>query len=138
MSTGKDNLKEMSINSLISLTLAWHYDRNMIKGSNQQAQLNKLVEELGEMATGINKNVQDKFKDGVGDMLVVLIALCEMRGTSLKECLAESYNEIKDRKGKIVDGIFIKENDQDIVKTHYPIPDNFINTNSTSTKSDHD
>ena len=29
--------------------------------------------------------------------------------TTLEECLQVAYNDIKDRKGRMVDGIFIKE-----------------------------
>jgi hypothetical protein len=29
----------------------------------------------------------------------------------MKECLSVAYDDIKDRKGKMVDGIFIKEGD---------------------------
>jgi len=49
------------------------------------------------------------FKDDIGDMLVVMINLCERNKTTLEECLAVAYNDIKDRKGKMVDGIFVKE-----------------------------
>ena len=103
-----------TLNGLVSLVRQWAYARNLVAGSTSQAQLNKLVEEMGEMATGINKKLPDTFKDGLGDMLVVMIILAEQNQTSLKECLAIAYNEIKDRKGKMVDGIFITENDQDI------------------------
>lgn len=40
---------------------------------------------------------------------VVLIGLAKLNGLSLKECLEHSYNEIKDRKGKMVNRVFIKE-----------------------------
>ena len=32
-------------------------------------------------------------------------------GTSLEETLEMAYNEIKDRKGKMIDGVFVKEAD---------------------------
>ena len=30
---------------------------------------------------------------------------------TMEECLETAYNDIKDRKGKMVDGIFVKEKD---------------------------
>jgi hypothetical protein len=30
----------------------------------------------------------------------------------MKECLSVAYDDIKDRKGKMVDGIFVKEGDE--------------------------
>ena len=38
----------------------WAHDRNLILGSTPQAQLNKLLEEIGELAKGINKKYQKK------------------------------------------------------------------------------
>lgn len=32
-------------------------------------------------------------------------------GTTLEECVELAYNEIKDRKGKMIDGMFVKEGD---------------------------
>ena len=42
-------------------------------------------------------------------MLVVMINILARNNLSLDECLEVAYNDIKDRKGKMVDGIFVKE-----------------------------
>ena len=47
--------------------------------------------------------------DDIGDILVILINIMLRRGLSLQQCLEVAYNDIKDRKGKMVDGIFVKE-----------------------------
>jgi hypothetical protein len=39
----------------------------------------------------------------------VLIIIAQQAGTSITECLDQAYNDIKDRKGKMIDGIFVKE-----------------------------
>ena len=44
-------------------------------------------------------------------MMVVLINIAERNNLSLTECLEVAYNDIKDRKGKMVDGVFVKEAD---------------------------
>jgi hypothetical protein len=49
--------------------------------------------------------------DDIGDMIVVLINIAERNNLTLKECLEKAWDDIKDRKGKMIDGIFIKEGD---------------------------
>jgi hypothetical protein len=44
-------------------------------------------------------------------MLVVMINICKRNGVTLEECLITAYNDIKDRRGKMVDGVFVKEAD---------------------------
>ena len=34
-----------------------------------------------------------------------------LNGTTAENCLDEVYNVIKDRKGKMIDGVFVKEED---------------------------
>ena len=71
----------------------------------------KTIEEIGEMAEGLNKNKPDLFKDGLGDVLVTLIILAEQNDTSIEECLEIAWEEIKDRTGRTVNGVFIKKED---------------------------
>ena len=40
-----------------------------------------------------------------------LTMLAYRLGTNLEECLAAAYDEIKDRKGKMINGVFVKESD---------------------------
>ena len=47
--------------------------------------------------------------DGIGDILVTVIILSKQLGLDPTECLESAWNEIKDRKGKTIDGTFIKE-----------------------------
>ena len=44
-------------------------------------------------------------------MIVVLINIAERNNLTLEECLESAWQDIKDRKGKMIDGIFIKEGD---------------------------
>jgi NTP pyrophosphatase (non-canonical NTP hydrolase) len=102
-------LKGATMQKLIDATAQWHRDRNLIDGSTDQAQFVKLMEEAGELAHSIGKKKDPK--DDIGDMLVVLVNIAERNGLTLTTCLAHAYDEIKDRKGKLVDGIFVKESD---------------------------
>jgi hypothetical protein len=47
----------------------------------------------------------------MGDVLVVLINIATRNGFTLRQALEVSYNKIKDRKGKMRNGIFVKEED---------------------------
>ena len=70
----------------------------------------KLIQEAGELSDNICKGRD--ISDDVGDMMVVLINIMERNGLSMEHCLQVAYNDIKDRKGKMVDGVFIKEGDK--------------------------
>jgi len=43
--------------------------------------------------------------------MVVLLNIIERNGLTMEECLEVAYNDIKDRKGKMIDGVFVKEAD---------------------------
>lgn len=86
----------------------WFKDRDLDKGDPTK-QMVKLMEEVGELAEGIAKDRPIQIKDSIGDAAVVLIGLALQSGTTFNECLEFAYNEIKDRKGKVVNGIFIKD-----------------------------
>lgn len=88
----------------------WHHDRNLIEGSDDKTQFAKLIQEAGELSDNICKGKD--IRDDIGDMMVVLINIAERNGLSLTECLEVAYNDIKDRKGRMVDGVFVKEADE--------------------------
>jgi NTP pyrophosphatase (non-canonical NTP hydrolase) len=87
----------------------WHRDRNLIDGSDDKSQFCKLSEEMGELASNICKGKD--IRDDIGDIMVVLINIAERNNLSLTECLEVAYNDIKDRKGRMIDGVFVKESD---------------------------
>lgn len=90
----------------------WAEDRNLIIGSNPQAQMLKLTEEVGELAAAIAKRNEDGVADGIGDCVVVLTILAKQCGMEIEDCINAAYEEIKDRKGQMVGGVFIKEGDE--------------------------
>tara|TARA_R110002012_G_scaffold320868_2_gene546279 strand:- start:2 stop:298 length:297 start_codon:yes stop_codon:yes gene_type:complete len=89
--------------------IRWAEERNLIKGSNPESQMMKLIEEVGELASDISK--RRDVKDSIGDSLVVLTLIARQFGTDLEECYNLAYNEIKDRKGRMINGTFVKEED---------------------------
>lgn len=101
------------IGELIPKVEEWAADRNLLNTDvlGQCKQLLKTVEELGETAGALLRGNREGFKDGVGDVLVTLIIAAKQQGLSLDECLAAAWEEIKDRTGKTVDGVFVKTAD---------------------------
>lgn len=99
------------LNELIFLTRKWAYDRNIIDGSDFYRQYMKAQSEMGELADALLKGQRDETRDAIGDVLVCLINLSEQCQLSLQECLEASYDEIKDRKGVMWQGVFVKESD---------------------------
>jgi len=87
----------------------WAADRNLIEGATSQAQTVKLFEEGGEVAHAVARGDRDGLKDGIGDMVIVLTILAAQNGLTLEECVAAAYDEIKDRTGRMVDGIFVRD-----------------------------
>ena len=89
---------------------AWHKARKITLNGNSNTQTIKLGEEYGELCSGIVRGDKDLIKDSIGDMVVVLIAVAELEGMTLEECVNGAYDEIKDRRGHLnADGVFIKE-----------------------------
>ena len=89
--------------------IEWAEERGLIKKENATKQFMKLTEEVGELASAILKKDPYETIDAIGDIQVVLIILCEQLDLNINQCLESAYNEIKDRKGKTVNGTFIKE-----------------------------
>ena len=103
----KDSILPLKV--LILQIIDWHHDRNLIEGSTDKDQALKLLQELGELSDSICKGKD--VRDDIGDMLVVMLNIMVRNDLTLKDCLETAWNDIRDRKGKMVDGIFIKEAD---------------------------
>lgn len=98
------------MNTLIEKVKNWAHERNLINGSDSKTQCLKLVSEVGELSDSINK--QRNLADDIGDCLVVLTIIAEQNSLELSYCLNQAYSEIKDRKGVMLDGVFIKDTDE--------------------------
>ena len=153
------------LQQLIKNIEQWAEDRNLIEGSTPQKQFIKLMEEFGELCSGVAKNKPDVIKDSIGNCFVVMVILNKQVGKqsrgmeffsfgnpdmsdftideivsdladyaahgyerpfpvglglshiadvyqlNFEDCIRQAYNEIKDRKGRMVDGVFVKEGD---------------------------
>jgi NTP pyrophosphatase (non-canonical NTP hydrolase) len=105
MNTGETQALIEDVNNI----KRWHHDRNLIDGSDDKSQFAKLIQEAGELSDNICKGKD--ISDDIGDMIVVLINIAERNDLSLTECVRQAWDDIKDRKGQMRDGVFIKQDD---------------------------
>jgi NTP pyrophosphatase (non-canonical NTP hydrolase) len=87
----------------------WAHDRNLVEGSTPDRQLIKLDEEIYELEEANRKVDLTEYKDAIGDCIVVLTIMAAQRGLRVEDCIEAAWQEIKDRKGRMVEGIFVKE-----------------------------
>ena len=87
----------------------WAADRNLIDGSTAFKQVRKLIEETEELAFALHENNIEETKDAIGDIQVVLAVMCAQLGIDIDECREIAWEQIKDRKGRMIDGVFVKE-----------------------------
>ena len=92
------------------LIIQWAKERGL-HNADPKNQMIKLVEEMGELADGLNKNKQNQVIDSIGDMYVVLTILSMQLNINVEDCINHAYDEIKDRKGEMVNGVFLKASD---------------------------
>ena len=99
--------------SLVDEIFYWGMDRNITKegGATSFSQLEKLKEEVLELQEALEKGDREDIEKELGDVQVVVLNICRLGGFNLTECLDKTYAKIKDRKGQMVDGKFVKEQD---------------------------
>lgn len=70
------------------------------------------VIELGMTITSmLHENNSDPLMFNIEGALCELNNICMVNGYTLQECVKIAYNDIKDRKGLLHEGVFIKESD---------------------------
>ena len=95
--------------SYFSKIRLWAKEKNILDKGDIKTQYIKLQEESGELAQAILKNDKEEIKDAVGDMVVVLTSISYFGGFMIEEAIESAYNEIKNRKGKIINNTFVKK-----------------------------
>lgn len=126
-------MNNKSFGELKELVLEWAEDKDLLHSENADKQFMKFVEEVFEFKTEMDiwklykkfkhdENIEQDFsieevekwknlKLEMGDIFVTLIVLCKQLGIDCVECLQLAYDKISKRKGKTVNGLFIKEED---------------------------
>lgn len=91
-------------------------DKRSLKQADPKIQWMRVTEEVGEIRDVLLKPTkftepQVALKDAIGDTLVTIIVLAHQLDLDVTECLSIAYDEIKNRKGKMVNGTFVKKED---------------------------
>ena len=95
--------------NIFDLIRLWASDRGLYDKGDSKTQYVKLMEEAGELAQALLKQDDAEIYDAIGDMVVVLTNLAHIEGATIEECIKGAYNEIANRKGKMINGTFVKE-----------------------------
>lgn len=87
----------------------WAKERGIYEKGNVETQFEKLLEEVEELKKAIEYEDIDDFADAIGDCVVVLTNLAHLGDFDIETCINSAYNEIKNRKGQMINGTFVKE-----------------------------
>ena len=115
----------MNFIELEELVLCWADERGILENGTPLAQIEKTREEVEETRDALIRleeqshavvspasrrfQLDQEVMDGIGDTVVTLIILANLCRRDIEECLKLAYNEIKGRKGKMIEGKFVKE-----------------------------
>jgi hypothetical protein len=89
--------------------LNWAQARGLLDNGDAKTQTLKTMSEVGELADNIAKGNLEGAKDDIGDILVTLVILCHLTDLDILDCAQHAWEEIKDRKGAMVNGTFVKD-----------------------------
>jgi len=87
----------------------WAQERGLYDKGDVKTQYVKLMEEAGELAQSIIKQDDPEFVDAIGDIVVVLTNLAHLGGVKIEDCINSAYEVISNRKGKMINGSFVKQ-----------------------------
>lgn len=91
------------------LITQWATERGLFDPPRPIPQALKTQEELDELFAAIKAEDKAEIVDAIGDIVVTLVIQARIHGYTLSECMWAAWEQIKDRKGKTVNGMFIKD-----------------------------
>jgi NTP pyrophosphatase (non-canonical NTP hydrolase) len=94
---------------MFNLIRDWADQRGLYEKGDVKTQLVKLQEEMGELAKATLEHDKPEIIDAIGDMVVVLTNLAHLNNVNIETCISEAYNVISKRKGKMINGTFVKD-----------------------------
>ena len=103
------NLFNAETPTIFDMIRDWAKERGIYEKGDSKTQYVKLMEEAGELAQALLKNDKPEVIDAIGDIAVVLTNLAYLEGMAIEDCVSIAYNEISNRKGKMINGTFVKQ-----------------------------
>lgn len=86
----------------------WAEERDIFTQGTIDGQLDKLLEETKEVVQAIETGNEEDFIDAIGDTIISAVNLAKIKGYDAEHCVNVAFKEIKDRKGKMIKGTFVK------------------------------
>jgi len=105
----KYNTSVDKVPNRFDLIRSWANERGIYDKGNSHTQYVKLMEEAGELAKALLDRDIPEVVDAIGDMVVVLTNLARLENFNIEDCIDSAYNEIANRKGKMINGTFVKQ-----------------------------
>jgi len=97
------------IDTLEHKVVRWAMDKGIMDNSTPSVQVVKLSEEVLELAVELDNGTKHDARMELGDVLVVCTILADMLDTTTDACLQRAYDKITKRTGKMVNGVFVKD-----------------------------
>jgi NTP pyrophosphatase (non-canonical NTP hydrolase) len=97
--------------SPFDLIRAWAEPKGLLDPSKVDKQMLKLGEEFGELCAALARDHDGEAFDAIGDMVVVLTILAKQKGWGIEAAIESAYEIIKNRTGKTVNGVFLKDSE---------------------------
>ena len=101
--------------------IKWADDKDLLHEENAEKQFMKFIEEVFEFKTEMDNVLSytnpyvdeavERMELEMGDIFVTLVILCEQLNLDPFDCLEKAYKKISKRKGKTINGTFIKQED---------------------------
>lgn len=112
----------MEFKELQEKVLEWADSHDLLHEENADKQFLKFIEEVFEFKTEMDSftaefiyrdlvDIREDMQLEMGDVFVTLIILCKQLGIEPQKCLELAYEKIKNRKGKTINGCFVKAED---------------------------
>ena len=100
----------MKLNNEFETIRQWANNKGIYKKGDIKTQYIKLQEECGELAKAIINKDDIEIIDAIGDCVVVLTSIAHFNNCKIEDCINTAYNAINKRKGKMINGTFVKNN----------------------------
>jgi NTP pyrophosphatase (non-canonical NTP hydrolase) len=101
-----------TMNELNDLIIKWAEEKGITTNGTPIGQASKTLEETNELMEAVLSKDVDAIKDAIGDIYVTIAIQAYMNNLSIYECISSVYDIISKRTGEMVDGVFVK-NEQD-------------------------
>lgn len=106
-----ENIKQPSLKDVESNLFDWALSRDLLDPQLSHKQALKIAEEVGEIASCVNKAQIDKLALEIGDVFNALTILAYQHDMSITDCAIAAFEKIKDRTGVSINGAWIKDTD---------------------------